>query len=176
METSRSFRKFKKEPLILSIALLAISVSAFWFIEGRINNNKTIGDEAEASWLKEADRREEIRSLDRLVKDVEEEKKELESHFAQSSNVVPFLDMLEKLAFSTSAESEIISVGVSKDKAELLIEMRTTGTFEAVYKYLLLLESSPYQLEFITVDLHKLSGEGADWGGNFKIKLLSFVP
>ena len=176
METNRSFRKFKKEPLIFSMILLLLALSAFAFLYNRTNQNKKLSEETEMKWQAEFNRREEIKSLDRLVKDVEEKKIALESHFAQSSNVVPFLDMLEKLALSTSVKSEIVSVDVAKDKSGLLVEMKVAGIFEAVYKYLLLLENSPYQLEFVSADLHKVSEGSADWAGNFKMKLLSFIP
>ncbi|OGI92479.1 hypothetical protein A2933_01040 [Candidatus Nomurabacteria bacterium RIFCSPLOWO2_01_FULL_46_18] len=176
METARSFRKFKKEPFIFSIILLAITLSVFAFLYNRINQNKKVSDETEMKWQAESNRREEIKSLERLIKEVEEKRVALESHFARSSNAVPFLDLLEKLALSVSAKPEIVSVDVAKDKTGLLVEVGTIGTFEAVYKYLLLLENSPYQLEFISVDLHKISEQGTDWRGNFKMKLLSFIP
>jgi len=176
METPRSFRKFKKEPLIFSIAFLLVALSAFAFLYNRISQNKKMSDETEIKWQAEFSRREEIKSLDRLVKEVEDKRIAVESHFAQSSNVVPFLDLLERLALSVSAKPEIVSVGVAKDKSGLLVEVKTVGTFEAVYKYLLLLENSPYQLEFLSVDLHKVSEGSSDWGGNFRMKLLSFIP
>ena len=167
METTRSFRKFKKEPLIFSIVLLAAALSIFAFLYSRINQNKKASGEMEMKWQAESSRREEIKSLERLIKEVEEKRIALESHFAQSSNAVPFLDLLERLALSVSAEPEIVSVDVAKDKTGLLVEVETTGTFEAVYKYLLLLENSPYQLEFVSVDLRKISEAGSPSGGKF---------
>src|SRR3989338_524694 len=96
METNRSFRKFKKEPLIFSMILLLLALSAFAFLYNRTNQNKKLSEETEMKWQAEPSGREKKKSLERLFKEVEEKRIALESHFAQSSNVVPFLDMLEK--------------------------------------------------------------------------------
>ncbi len=175
MENARSFRKFKKEPLILSLVLLTVSLAAFLFLYSQIENNQKVTNEAQASWQQEQDRREGTRSLERLIMETERERKEVDSHFAEGSNVVPLLDALEALALSVSAKLDINSVDIAKDGGGLLVDLKASGTFEAVYKYLLLLESSPYELEFMTVDLNKTGEGGAEWTGNFKLKLLSFV-
>jgi hypothetical protein len=176
MENTRSFRKFKKEPMIVSLVFLALSLAAFIFVYGRVLENEKSATEAEAVWRMEASRREEIVSLDRLLQDLAPERAELASHFAQGSNAVPFLDALEKMGTQVSVKPEIAFVDITKDKSGLLVDIRTSGTFEAVYKYLLLLENSPYELEFLVVDLGKQGDQNADWRGNFKIKLLSFLP
>jgi hypothetical protein len=45
----------------------------------------------------------------------------------------------------------------------------------------LLLENSPYELDFLSVDFHKSSGDtknkkDARWEAVFKMQLLSFIP
>jgi len=117
---SHHSQKFKKMPLILSIIFLAFSCFAFFFLYKEINNNKKIAQETQTKWQDEANRREGIRSLERLVKSIIKEKDLLESHFAQSSNIVPFLDTIEKLAFSSKAKSEVVSVDILQDGSGLL--------------------------------------------------------
>lgn len=178
METnSKSFKKFKKTPLFLALAFLAVSVFVFFWLLHKINENKRLSAEARLEWLNEETRRYEIKSLDILLKDAEKEREELDAHFAQSSNIVPFLDSTQELAKKAGAASEIVSVDALKEDGELAVVMRAAGSFESVYKFLELLENSPYELEFATVDLKKTNeANSAKWEAFFKIKLLSFIP
>jgi len=174
MVNQKSFRKFKKEPMILSVALFLAAAAAFIFLYSRINKNITLATLAESKWQEEIGRREGIKSVDRLLKEIEPQKVALESHFARGSNAVPFLDSLEKLARGAGTEPEITMVDVAKDDPGLLVELTAKGTFEAVYKLLLLLENSNYELRITAVDFSR-EAEGI-WNGVFKIKLISFIP
>ena len=176
MDTQHSFRKFKKEPLIFSLIFFAIALAAFLFLYNQVLGNRESAENSELSFREEAARREEVRSIERFAEEIQADKVKLDSHFAVSSNVVPYLDTLESLGKQVSAKPEVVTVDVTKDKTSLILNMRAAGTFEAVYKFLLLLENSPYELEFTSVELRK-TGEGAgSWEGNFKIKLLAFIP
>jgi len=170
----RQSQKFKKTPMILAIMFLVFSCFAFFFLYKEINKNKKIAQETQAKWQNEASRREEIRSLERLIKSINKEKDLVESHFAQSSNIVPFLDTIEKLAVSSKAKSEVVSVDILQDGSGLSVGLKTSGSFEAIYKFLTLLENSSYELEFVSVNIQKLSTQ-AGWEATFKIKLLSFI-
>ena len=107
----------------------------------------------------------------------------LENHFTQSSDPVPFLNLIEKLGLDSAAKTTVTSVDISPDKASLLVGIKTGGTFESVYKFLNLLENSPYELEFVSMDIQNLDVQNITskkvktlgWEGNFKIRLLSFV-
>jgi hypothetical protein len=179
----RSFQKFKKIPLIFSILFLVFSCTVFFFLHKKINDNKETADLAQIEWQSETSRREEMKSLDTSFKAIESERILLETHFAESNNIVPFLDTIEKLALSVKAESEVTSVDILKDKGGLQVVIKTSGTFEAVYKFLTLLENSQYELEFVSVDVERTAeqtGSGAtyvapEWQGTFKVKLLSFI-
>jgi hypothetical protein len=59
---------------------------------------------------------------------------------------------------------------------------QTSGSFEAIYKFLNLLENSPYELDFLSMDMHKMApdvvvkgAQNLKWEAVFKIKLLTFV-
>ena len=108
----------------------------------------------------------------------------LDSHFAQSSDVVPFLNTIEQLGIPTGTNVVVTSVMTGTNNSELVVDLKVTGTFEQVYEFLALLENSSYEINFNSMDLHKLSlqnaatknvGNGA-WEANFEIQLLSFVP
>lgn len=174
--------KFPKIHLLLSIIFLGAFVFIFAFFLREINNNNNEVQLAEDMWQKETLRREEIKTLNSSVKIIEEEIKELETHFAKSSDIVPFLDTMEKLATRAGTQAEVVSVNISEDRSGLLVGMKVSGNFEGLYKFLTLLENSPYELEFLSMNMSKGAvAENSNtkipkWEALFKIKLLSFVP
>mgnify|MGYP001611418787 CR=1 FL=1 len=178
-----SFRKFKKIPLLFSTLFLIFSCSVFFFLYKKINDNIEISETVQGEWQIEASRRDEIKSLERGMKAIGEEITLLESHFAQSSDIVPFLDTIEELAVLSGGKAEVVSVDILKEKSELMIKIKASGNFGAVYKFLTLLENSPYELEFPSMHI-KTAAERAIsdeknavplWEADFQIKLLSFI-
>ena len=171
----QSFKKFKKVPLFLAVIFLAVSILSLYWISTQIDKNEELSKEAQTAWEKEETHRYEIQGLKNLLKDIAKEKAEIDSYFASSKNVVPFLDSMQALARRVGATSEIQSLDSSQ--GEFIVVMNAEGSFEALYKLLELLENSPYELEFLTVDFTKQTGEDtSDWQVFFKIKLLSFIP
>lgn len=164
--------------LIFSTLFFLIAVGSFGLLYFEINHTEGKSDIKLEEWRNEASRREEIKSLNVLMKKIEAEKSLIDSHFAQSTNPVPFLDTLEKLARSVGATNTVSSIELSKDGGSLLVGMSVSGSFEAFYKFLTLLENSPYGLEFISMNLDKEGGEGSTsgiWKAALKVKLLTFV-
>jgi hypothetical protein len=108
----------------------------------------------------------------------------LETHFAKNSDIVSFLDTIEKLAPTVEAKAQVNSVNTSADNSRLLVGLKASGNFEAIYKFLTLLENSSYELDFLSMDLHKIasldninkSAADSKWEVVFEIQLLSFVP
>ncbi len=179
---SKKFKKFKKAPLLFSVMFLILCFSAFLFIYQKIGQNEKIRESMNGEWQTEATRRDEIRSLERSIKAIQAEREQVETHFAQSSNVVPFLDTVEKLARDAGVSSEVRSVDIAEDKSELIVSLETKGTFTSTYRFIRLLENSPYELEITSFDIGKgpastdATGSTAPvWGGFFTIKLLSFT-
>jgi hypothetical protein len=174
----KSFRKFKKGPVLLALLFLALSCFGLWYVLKSISENKAVAKEALLVWEKEESRRNELKSLDAFISKTEADRAQLDLHFAQSSNVVPFLDSLEELGQLAGAKSEVMSVEVPKDGGGLVVAVEAKGNFGEVYKFLELLENSPYELEFLNADIGR-TGEGetkAAWEGLFKIRLLTFMP
>jgi hypothetical protein len=118
-----------------------------------------------------------------LLKTTEPERILLDSHFIKSSDVVPFLDMFDKLAGAVGAKAEVASVVIAPDNSGLLVTIKATGLFEALDKFLMLLENSSYELDFISMDIQKSdvgvvsdkNTPSSQWSAVFGIKLLSFV-
>lgn len=158
---------------------MLFSSFVFYFILNQINDSKSSTKIMYEEWQNEEDRREVIKSLDRSIKEIELEKKSIESHFVSSSDVVPFLDFFEQSALKVNAETEVSSVSVSVENDSILVDLKTKGSFESLYKYITLLENAPYELEISSFVLSKensniIAGNTA-WSLSLKIKLLSFV-
>jgi hypothetical protein len=181
MNTQKNFPKIQ---LIISMILLLVSVSLFYIFNRalKINNEET--QLIEKEWQNEVVRRDEIRQLEYSVKIIEKERAQLETHFAQSSDIVPFLDTIEGLATKVNAKAEVTSVDIMKDKVGLMVGMKASGTFSGLYKFITLLENSPYELEFIGMNMIKKSGldnvvsknvKAPEWDVVLRIRLLNFV-
>jgi hypothetical protein len=98
---------FPKIPFFLSAAFFILSCLIFVFFYKAINNNNIESQVREEEWQREALRREEIKTLDRSIEIIKEERAQLETHFAQSSDIVPFLDTIEKLAGEAGTKAEV---------------------------------------------------------------------
>jgi len=176
-------KDFPKIQLVLTVLFLVISILAFFFFWRAINNNNQETKLEEAEWQRESSRASEMRALESTFKMVDRERSELGTHFAKSSDIVPFLDTIEALAKKTNTGAEFVSVNITKDQSGLLVEIKVSGTFDSIYKFLTLLENSPYELVFNGVEIHgqavvegeKKSIKLPQWNGVFRVKLLSFI-
>ena len=179
-DTPKNFRKFKKVPLFIAVGFLALSVMLLLFVYKEMKENEALTEGANMEWQKENMRREELRSLERSLREIQNEKNLVEARFAQSSNVVPFLDSLESLAKESGARSEVVSVDIAKESEELLISLKTKGSFDATYKFIRLLETSPYYIKISSFDIERPRGgeeqtAAREWTGFFSVRLISFV-
>ena len=169
--------------LIFSILFLGLVLLAFIFLYRKIDANEKKSEAILSEWQNEVSKYNEIKSLNNSVKIITDQKNLLENHFAQSSDVVPFLNMIEKLGLDSGTQTLVTSVEIAADKTSLLVGIKTSGVFETVYKFLTLLENSPYELEFISMDIKKINNQSTasknintlSWEGSFKIRLLTFI-
>ncbi len=174
---------FPKIPLALSIIFFVLSCLTFFLVYRETNSNYQKSGRASVQWQSQARRRDEMKSLDHSIKIIEKERTELATHFAQSSDVVPFLDAIEALAPKTGVKVQVTSVDILIDSVGLLVGMNVTGNFEGLYKFLTLLENFPYELELTSMDLRKeeeldVSKKGAKiskWEATISVRLLSFI-
>jgi len=97
---------------------------------------------------------------------------------------VPFLDAIEKLAEKVAVKAEVSFVEVAGDNLSLIVEMKASGSFENVYRFITLLENSPYNLEFVSANIQNANALTAsadknkkvpEWAATFQMKLLSFT-
>ena len=175
---------FPKIPLLIAIAFLLFSCSAFIFSYREINNNQVIWQQKETEWQQKNTRNEDRKTLEHSIKIMEKEITDIGTHFVRTPNIALFLDKIEALALKVGAMAEISSVDLLEDKTNLMVGLKVSGSFVSVYKFLTLLENFPYELEILYMDMQKLSTSGASpenvksrgWEAIFKLKVLSFIP
>jgi Tfp pilus assembly protein PilO len=150
----------------------------------KTNQNNQKAKLATIAWQAETDQHYDINLLNNSLEQVSNERALLNSHFVQSSDVVPFFNTLEQLGVGAGASVVVDSVVTGTNNNELVVDLKTTGTFKQVYQFLTLLENSPYEITFNSMDLHTLSAQDVsvknvknqNWEADFEIQLLSFIP
>src|SRR3989338_5285050 len=174
---------FPKISFSLSVIFFVFSCVAFLYFWRGTNDNYNKLFISSGLWQEEASRREEIRSLDHSIKIIESERTLLQTHFAQSSDVVPFLDAIEGLAPLVGVKAEVASVDIAPEGPALIVGINASGSFECIYKFLTLLENFPYELEFISINISKKeTGDASqkdakvsEWEAAVQVRLLSFI-
>lgn len=175
--------KFKKIYFFGPIILFAVSLAVFAFLYIGTKGNLNKIAELEETLQEEISKRNEVETLNDYFLSIQEEKISLESHFVQTSDVVPFLNTLESLADNVGAKTEVKSINVAKDNTGLIVDLKNTGTFSQIYKFITLLENAPYELEFISVELANAptkedlenNRNSERWEVLIKAKLISFA-
>ena len=173
----------KKFSFSLSIIVFIFLCIIFFFFYNEIKNNIQISKNIQNDLQKEIIKRAEVKSFNNSFKIIEADKILFETHFVQGSDIVSFLDTIEKMADSVGTKAEVSLIEISKDNTGLILEMKDSGDFSQVYKFITLLENSSYELEFNSVEMHSYTKEdGAknniqkiEWEANLSIKLVSFI-
>jgi hypothetical protein len=177
--------KSQKILLFLSIASFLILCALFFFFYQKIENNIAVAKQLQVNLQTEIAKREQIEDFNNSFKSITPDETLFETHFAQSSNIVPFLNAIEQMADSVGTQSEVSSISVAGDNTGLIVDMNDTGSFSQVYKFITLLENSPYELQFDSVDMSitipntpdkkKGSAKGNVWQATIEMKLISFI-
>lgn len=188
--------KFKKSLIFISIIILILFIVAFWFLYNQVQKKNVNSEKVLTEWQVEDARRNEIKTIMKSIQTIQTNNELIEMHFAKGSNFVPFLDTIDSFAPKIGGEDEVVSVDITPETQELIVGIKVLGSFEAIYKFLTLLENSPYEIEFLAMDIQKglaqnvadkngksavgikseKTGKFFPWEGLFKIKLLSFMP
>lgn len=173
--------------LIFSGISFALMCLVFLFLYRGIDNNQEIFEKLSNDYQSEENRHKEIQSLNKVISEIDTEIAILDSHFIKESQkdeeIALFLSSLENLATKVGAKAEVTSVEAPNEKVEnLSISLRVEGSFNSIYKFLLLLESAEYELNVISTKIIKESGgenlgegELPKWRADFKINVISFL-
>ena len=110
---------------------------------------------ADSEWQTANAQQQEAKTLNSSMQQIAALRDQLQTHFASVSNVVPFLDTIQALATAAGTETSVTNVDVLPSNSGLTVELKSTGSFQALYRLLALFENSPYELQFYTADLQK---------------------
>ena len=166
---------FQKRILILSALLFFVTCFVFLFLYNGTLNSKAKYQQAKKELHDKETEQRSAQFVINSAKSLGTADTLLDSHFIKSSDVVPFLDNIESLAQKSQILSEITSVDIAKDNRLLSVDLKVDGSFENIYKFVLLLENSPYIIRFTSGDVRKADNSKTGWTGKFKINLLSFA-
>lgn len=163
-----------KFALALFFFLFAVGVFTTLFIY--INNKNQVALTRMDDWHKEEDRRANIETMEKFLASKSAASLELDKHFVKSTDIVSFLDLIERLAPKVGSSAEVTLVDVAKDGTGLYVEVKSKGSFESLYRFLSLLENAPYILEITSMSMRAPgASEGGPWDATFKLKLVSFI-
>jgi Tfp pilus assembly protein PilO len=175
---------FLKISIFLSVIIFIFACFVFVFLYKITNQNNQKAELGTVAWQTEAQRRNDIIALNSSLAQVANDRASLETHFAESSDIVSFLNTIEQLGSPSGTTVEMDSVNTGANNSELVVDLKATGNFGQVYKFLTLLENSPYEIDFNSMDIHQLlvptvptkKTQSPEWEGDFEIQLLSFTP
>src|ERR1017187_7999453 len=97
---------FLKISRFFSLIIFIFSCFVFVFLYRRTNQNNQKAELGTIAWQTETNRRDDITSLDNSLEQVAGNRALLDTHFAQSSDVVPFMNTIEQLGLPTGASVE----------------------------------------------------------------------
>jgi len=175
---------FQKIALLLSILLFISLCFVYGYFYNKIQENSQNAEQAKIALQLEIDKRDRVNALENSMQQISDNKDLLETHFARSSDVVPFLNTIESLAPWVGAKAQIDSVETGTGNTKLVVGVSASGSFDSVYKFLTLLENSPYELNFLSMDIHKTTpidpslktNKDLSWQMICKIQLISYLP
>lgn len=128
------------------------------------------------------ERQKNVKSLEKLLEDIEPQKKRIESVFIGERAVIDFIKALEQMASTTHIGFSLENAALPSLNSDVgpKFELRVNGSFDEVLRFIGLLEAMPYQILIDSVQVRKQSGVEQNkgtgtWTAAVKITLLSFV-
>ena len=170
--------KLPKIRILLAVGFFLCSLLLFDLLYGYVNKKNKAATTLERKWKVEELRRENVKNLERFLEEKGGEISMLDTHFVGSGDVVTFLDLIESLGKQAGSQSEVTLIDIPKDNSGLLVEVRSEGSFDSIYKFLRLLENATYELEIVSFEMSTSSGEEETypvWNATFRIRLISFI-
>ena len=189
--------------ILACIAMLAGYVAFYLFLNKEIS--QTVENEGKILLLQAKDA--EINTQKKLIDETKEKREELEQYFVSDGDIPLFLERIENFDQITNTTTLIQSVGVkdvesrpapkksegskaaesepekeaSTAKPTLVVSLESEGTFAAVYQFLQLVESMPYEIQVESVTLARTSfapeaGGLPTWKLTTTFEVISFIP
>lgn len=169
--------------LILASLIFLLLCSIFLVLYLKINSNFNKITESVSLYQEKEQKKEEIKNLNKIASEIKDDMVLLDSHFVLSSEISFFFEEVEKMALSQGAKAQVLSVKAPDLKNEnAFVEVNVVGNFLSLYKFLLLLENSKYELKIVSANFSKEYNQAnlkpeelPSWTANFVIKIISFI-
>lgn len=183
------FDRYKTKPkIIINGVLLVLSIGVylvFWYgTDNLVSETKAIQDN-----LLQSDAGEKkIETIRRLFSERSSDVEAVRGYVLSEDDIVGFIEELENLSRRAGVEGEIQAVsagnypGVDASKWESLnVVVSSTGSWEATYRFLSLLESLSYRSELRQATIERIEREGSEgeeapgeilWQGDFTLAVL----
>lgn len=117
---------------------------------------------------------ENAKNIEKVLEQRQTEQGRISSLYLSKESIIDFIEELEFLAQKSDAVLETKSIAFPQNnKGFPRFSLSLTGSFPAIYKYLLLLEKDRYQVILEKVYIKK-SRLGEDWESNMEIRFLNF--
>lgn len=164
-------------PVFIVVAGLVI-VGVYFLLFGQIQKerDKVLSLRRELAVIEKKQKN--IQSLERLLDETEEQKRDVENIFVDDKTVVRFIEELERLAEITGAVLEIKDASLPRTDEDLgpTFSMEIEGSFKNIFRYLELLENVPFQVEFNEIRFVKPGGAGGAgaWSLAIVLRVLSY--
>ncbi|MDP2676326.1 MAG: hypothetical protein Q8O83_01425 [bacterium] len=122
-------------------------------------------------------RQQNLKDLEALFGEVQKREKDIENIFVSERSVVRVIEALEArardLAISLRVDSASLPTASATRGPE--IQIRLSGSFDALYRYIKILEVLPFQLSIDVLHV-SMSDTAEEWSSTIKLTVLSFMP
>lgn len=153
--------------LIISTLTLIALLGAFVYLINVIKNkNKHISVVA-ATLQEKIDEKDNMKVLEKKMVDLGDTRTKINGYFVDTSNIDTFVEYLEGLGDTYGATLVVQSVDTPKnEKNKLVFSIEIDGNFSNVTKIVSILENSPYNINFNSLYINKITetvqGESID--------------
>ena len=119
-----------------------------------------------------------LKVLENFLAQTDDERRLISGGFVGKDNLLDFIEELEKAGAESGLAVRVESANFDVGQAEgsPSFRLQATGSFQSLFKLMLILENTPYEISFEDVSLsrtHEEKGKNI-WTGVFVIKLLSY--
>jgi Tfp pilus assembly protein PilO len=174
-------RKICKKYILYIITFFLVVVVGFSLLYLKLKKNHDELKEINTEYNQEQERRKEVKFLNDVLSEIEEEINYFNSHFVIDSEIVGFFGEIEEIAKNVGVEAEVVSVGEpSPYQSGVTVGVDFSGDFESVYKFVLLLENSKYELKIESIRIVKETYAQEEltytsWKGDLVLRVTSFI-
>ena len=178
MEHSSKTKQILMGTIVLVIAVFVLYIMLFLNLKEKNNNISVLTNEVDTVLQKEI----KLRSVKYLIKDTEDERADLDSHFVIDDEVINFIEIIENLGMDSGAKIEVTNVSVSSTNKEaadqiniselLYLDFKIEGRFAQMFHFLSILEKLPFKIDILRVNFGRIPNEDGkikSWNGFFSI-------